>query len=301
LEGIRATAVAPKNDIPPFRDWLTTLVPPNPLKAAADGALLPFVVFTVCFALALSRTDERSRVTITRFFDAIARTMFVLIGWIIRLSPLGVFALGLSLAARGGIGVASALVLYVLAVAVLLATATLLLYPLVAAVAGVPLLRFAQACVPVQAIAFSTRSSFASLPVLIDRAEHELGINPDVSGIVLPIAVSVFKFGMPILRLTGTCFIARLFGIPLGWVDVLALAAAVIAGSFYAPGVPSGSIFILAPIYEALGLPVEGIGLLLAVDLVPDMFVTVSNTTADLAVAMLVSKPDRSAVNQLAV
>src|SRR5262245_37521841 len=124
LEGIRATAVAPTNDIAPFRDWLTTLVTPNPLKAAADGALLPFVVFTVCFALALNRTDERSRVTIVRFFEAITRTMFVLIGWIIRLSPLGVFALGLSLAARGGVGVASALVLYVLAVAVLLATAT---------------------------------------------------------------------------------------------------------------------------------------------------------------------------------
>jgi Na+/H+-dicarboxylate symporter len=113
---------------------------------------------------------------------------------------------------------------------------------------------------------------------------------------VLPIAVSIFKFGMPILRLTGACFIARLYGIPLGWVDVLALAAAVIAASFYTPGVPSGSIFILAPIFEALGLPVEGIGLLLAVDLVPDMFVTVANTTADLAVTTLLSTTDRSAI-----
>jgi proton glutamate symport protein len=299
LERVRATAVAPQSDIPPFRDWLTALVPPNPLKAAADGALLPFVVFIVCFALALSRTDEQSRVTIVRFFDAITQTMFVLIGWIIRLSPLGVCALGVSLAARGGVGVTSALGLYVATVAALLATATLLLYPLVAAVGGVSLIRFAQACVPFQAIAFSTRSSIASLPVLIDRAEHELGINADVSGIVLPIAVSIFKFGMPILRLTGACFIARLFGIPLGWVDVLALAAAVIAASFYTPGVPSGSIFILAPIFEALGLPVEGIGLLLAVDLVPDMFVTVANTTADLAVTTLLSTADRSAINRL--
>jgi Na+/H+-dicarboxylate symporter len=211
-----------------------------------------------------------------------------------------VFALGLNLAARGGIGVASALGLYVAVVSMLLVTATALMYPLVAVVAGVPFLRFARASAPVQAIAFSTRSSFASLPVLIDRAEHELGITPTVSGIVLPIAVSVFKFGMPILRVAGTCFIARLFGIPLGWIDLLALAAALVAASFYTPGVPSGSLFVLAPIYEAFGLPMAGIGLMLAVDLVPDMFVTVANTTADLAVATLLSRSSGSRVEQLA-
>jgi Na+/H+-dicarboxylate symporter len=253
--------------------------------------LLPFVVFVVLFALALSRIEETGRQTVVRFFDAVTRAMFVLIGWIIWLSPIGVLALGLSLAARGGLGVVSALGYYVAVVAILLAIATLLLYPLVKIGAGVPMRRFARAAAPVQAIAFSTRSSFASLPVLVDRAEHALNIRPDVSGVVLPIAVSVFKFGMPIMRLTGTCFIARLFGVPFGWVEVLALAAALTAASFYTPGVPSGSLIILAPIYDVFGLPVAGIGLLLAVDLVPDMFVTVSNTTADLAVATLLSRP----------
>jgi Na+/H+-dicarboxylate symporter len=291
LDRIRASAVAPASDVPPFRDWLTALVPPNAVKAAADGALLPFVVFVVCFAFAVSRTDAGSRETIVRFFDAITRTMFVLIGWIIRLSPVGVFALGLTLAARGGTGVVSALGLYVATVSILLALATLLLYPIVKAAGGVSFVRFARAAAPVQAIAFSTRSSFASLPVLVDRAEHALGVRPEVSGIVLPIAVSIFKFGMPIMRFTGTYFIARLFGVQLGFVEVLALSAALTAASFYTPGVPSGSLVILAPIYEAFGVPVEGIGLLLAVDLVPDMFVTVANTTADLAVAALLSKP----------
>ena len=291
LDRLRASAVAPASDVPAFRDWLAALVPPNAFKAAADNALLPFVVFVVCFAFALSRTDEANREIVVRFFDAITSAMFVLIGWIIRLSPVGVFALGLSLAVRGGTGLVSALGLYVATVSILLITATLLLYPVVMAAGGVPLRRFARAAAPVQAIAFSTRSSFASLPVLVDRAEGALGVRPDVSGIVLPIAVSIFKFSSPISRFTGTYFIARLFGVELSWVEVLALAAALTAVSFYTPGVPSGSLIILAPVYESFGVPVEGIGLLLAVDLVPDMFVTVANTTADLAVATLLSKP----------
>jgi Na+/H+-dicarboxylate symporter len=291
LDRLRASAVAPASDAPPFRDWLVALVPPNALKAAADSALLPFVVFVVCFAFALSRIDAAGRDTVVRLFEAITRAMFVLIGWIIRLSPIGVFALGLSLAARGGTGLVSALGLYVATVSILLVTATLLLYPLVRAAAGVSFRRFARAAAPVQAIAFSTRSSFASLPVLVDRAEHALDVRPEVSGVVLPVAVSIFKFGMPIMRLTGTYFIARLFGVELSWGEVVALAAALTAASFYTPGVPSGSLVILAPVYDAFGVPVEGIGLLLAVDLVPDMFVTVANTTADLAVATLLSKP----------
>ena len=234
-DAIRARAVAPQVDLPPLREWLTSLVPPNPVKAAADGTLLPFVVFIVFFALALTRIDEESRQTVVRFFDAIERTMFVLVTWIIRLSPFGVFALGLGLTGRGGVGVASAVGLYAVLVAGLLTIATAALYPVAAIAARVPLQRFVRACAPVQAIAFSTRSSFASLPVLIDRAERALGVNPEVSGVVLPVAVSVFKFGMPILRVAGTCFIARLFGVSLEWSTLLALAGALVVGSFYTP------------------------------------------------------------------
>ena len=300
LDAIRARAVAPQVDLPPFREWLTSLVPPNPVKAAADGALLPFVIFIVCFALALTRIEEEGRQTVVRFFDAVARTMFVLVIWIVWLSPLGVFALGLGLAGRGGVGVASAVGLYVVLVAGLLTIATAALYPVAAIAARVPLRQFVRACAPVQAIAFSTRSSFASLPVLIDRAERALGVSPEVSGLVLPVAVSIFKFGMPAMRVTGTCFIARLFGIPLDSGALLALAGALTVASFYTPGVPSGSLFILAPIYDAFGLPAEGIGLLLAVDLVPDMFVTVANVTGDMTVVAVLSRPKGAAPQPMA-
>jgi Na+/H+-dicarboxylate symporter len=295
LDAVRARAVAPSGTVPPFRDWLTGLVPPNPIKAAADGALLPLVVFTVCFGLALTRIDEGSRQAVVGFFEAIARAMSVLIGWIIALSPVGVFALGAALAGRGGIGVAGAVGLYVLALAGLLLIATMVLYPAVSILGRAAPRQFARAAAPAQVIGFSTRSSLAALPVLIDRAEHGLGVSRDVAALVLPIAVSISKYGTPIARLTGACFVARLYGVPLDAGELVMLAAALVVVSFYTPGVPSGSLFILAPIFEVFRLPVEGLGLMLAVDLVPDMFLTVANLTGYMTVAALLARPARPA------
>jgi Na+/H+-dicarboxylate symporter len=289
LAAVRARATAPSVDLPPFRDWLTGLVPPNPVKAAADGALLPLVVFTVCFALALTRASAEPRQAVARFFEAVTAAMFVLVRWVIAVSPIGVFALAFALAARGGVGVATALGQLVVLVSALLLVGTLALYPLVG-VLGVPIRRFARACAPGQAIAFSTRSSLASLPALVERAERDLGVPPQVAGLVLPIAVSIFKYGTPIARLAATCFVARLYGVDLGVAQIAGLAAAITLVSFYTPGIPSGSLFILAPLYEAFGIPVEGIGLILAVDLVPDMFLTTANVTADMAVAALLGR-----------
>jgi proton glutamate symport protein len=227
---------------------------------------------------------------LVRFFGAITETTFVLVRWILALAPLGVFVLSLSLAARGGGGIGRALGQYVVAVCGLLAICTLALYPIAALIGGVSLRRFAQACAPAQTVALSTRSSFASLPAMLDAAEQKLGLPPQVSGLVLPVAVSIFKFGAPILRMTGMLFIARLYGIELHGAAVATMAVAVAALSFYTPGIPSGSLFVIAPVFTAFGLPIEGLGLLLAVDLIPDMFVTATNVTADMTVATLLSR-----------
>ena len=107
--------------------------------------------------------------------------------------------------------------------------------------------------------------------------------------------MALFKFASPIARGTGTFFIARLYGIDLGVVEIATITGAIAALSFYSPGVPSGGLFIMTPIYIALGLPVEGIGLLIALDLIPDMFITTANVTADMSVAVILSaRPVRS-------
>jgi proton glutamate symport protein len=179
---------------------------------------------------------------------------------------------------------------FIIIVGFLIAVAILALYPLVAVVGKVPVRRFARACAPAQAVGFSTRSSLASLPVMMEEAEQTLEIPDHVSGLVLPAAVSVFKYASPMTRVAGTYLIATLFGVQLGIVEWIAISGFLALLTFYSPGIPSGGLFVMAPIYQAFGLPLEGIGILIALDLVPDMFLTAANVTGDMAVAALVAE-----------
>jgi proton glutamate symport protein len=277
--------------LPPFRDWFTGLLPSNPVAAAAEGAILPLVLFSVLFGLAAARIDTELREKIVGAARAVGDTMFVVIEWILSVAPIGVFALTLNLAARTGSSLVGAVAGYLVTAALLATLATALLYPLVALFSRTSVRVFAKAAAPAQAVGFSTRSSLATLPVLIEEGEKTLGLRSEVVGLALPAAVSVFKYASPAVRLTGTFFIASLFGVELGLVEGAALMAGVGALSFYSPGIPSGALFVMAPLYQAFGLPLEGIGILIALDIVPDMFITGSNVTANLAVAALVDRP----------
>jgi Na+/H+-dicarboxylate symporter len=274
--------------LPPFRDWFVGLLPPNPVAAAADGEILPLVLFTVVFALAATRIEPPLRETLTRGARAVSETILVVVRWILATAPIGVFALTLDLAAQTGISVIRAVAGFLLVVAILLTIAILSLYPLVGILARIPIGRFARACGPAQAVGFSTRSSMASLPVMLEEAEETLHLPDQVSGLVLPAAVSVFKYASPMTRIAGSYFIASLFGVQLGPLEWASLAGFMGLLSFYSPGIPSGGLFVMAPIYQAFGLPMEGIGILIALDLIPDMYLTVANVTGDMAVAALV-------------
>lgn len=289
-----ATAVpAGTVELPPFRDWLVGLVPTNPLRAAVDGAMLPLIVFTGLFGFALTRIPAAGRDTLLGFFGAIKDAMFVLIEWILAAAPFGVFALMLPLAARMGASAAGALGYFVLIACALITVAMLALYPMAVALGRVSLAEFARALAPAQAVGFSTRSSLASLPTMYASTES-LGIPARVSGLVLPVAVSVFKFASPIGRTAGTYFIARLYGIELGAAEIAAIAGAVGLLSFYSPGIPSGGLLIMTPIYVSFGLPVEGIGILIALDLIVDMFITMANVTANITVATVLARGERA-------
>jgi len=279
-------------ELPPFRDWLVGLIPTNGLRAAVDGAMLPLIVFTVLFSLALARIAATARATVLQFFGAIRDTMFVLIGWIMVLAPIGVFALVLPLAAQMGASAAGAFGYFVLLACMLIIVSMILLYPLAVLLGRVPLAAFARACAPAQAVGFSTRSSLASLPATI-AASEELGLNPKVSSLVLPFAVSLFKFASPVGRATGTYFIARLYGIELGPAEIAIIAAAIGLLSFYSPGIPSGGLLIMTPLYASLSLPIEGIGILIALDLLIDMAITPTNVTANLTAAAILTRDDR--------
>jgi Na+/H+-dicarboxylate symporter len=283
-EGVATSDVT----LPPFRDWLVGLLPANPVEAAAEGAILPLVMFTIIFGVAATRVAPEYRDIVSRAAKAVSETILVVVGWILATAPIGVFALTLTLAAQTGASVIAAVAGFLAVVGILLTTAALALYPLVRVVAGVSMGRFARACVPAQAVGFSTRSSLASLPVMLEEADETLGLKPEVSGLVLPAAVSVFKYASPMSRIVGTFFVASLFGVELGGLEIASLTAGMAVLSFYSPGIPSGGLFVVAPLWMAYGLPMEGVGILIALDLIPDMILTVANVTGNMAVATLV-------------
>ncbi len=270
--------------------WITSLVPTNPVAAAADGAMLQLIVFTLLLALAISRSPARSRATMLSFFQGLGDAMLVLVRWVVAAAPVGVFGLLLPLAAHGGAGLAGAVGVYVAAYSVASLAATALLYPVVAVLGGVGVVRFARAALPAQLIAFSSSSSIASLPALVEAAEQSLDIPDRVTGFALPLAVSTFKIAAPVSWTVGALFVGWFYGVSLGATQLGIVAFAAIFLAFAAPGVPRGAFLMLAPLFLAVGLPVEGIGILIAVDAVPDLFATVLNVTGDLVATVLVAR-----------
>ena len=283
------TATVGSSELPPFRDWLVALIPINPIRAAVNNAILPLMIFTGLFSMALLKIETKERAAIVSFFTAIKDTMFVLIGWIMLLAPVGIFALVFPLAATLGVSAISVLGSFIVIVSSLIVVFTLALYPLAVYIGRVPLRDFTRALAPAQIVGFSTRSSLAALPASFTATEA-LGISSRVSGMVLPIAVTLFHFASPMGRTAGTYFFASLYGIDLSIYELFIIAAAIGLLSFYSPAIPSGGLLIMAPVYISLGLPVEGIGILIAIDLIVDMFITAANVSANVTVAAMLSR-----------
>jgi len=283
------TATVGSSELPPFRDWLVALIPINPIRAAVNNAILPLMIFTGLFSMALLKIETKERAAIVSFFTAIKDTMFVLIGWIMLLAPVGIFALVFPLAATLGVSAISVLGSFIVIVSSLIVVFTLALYPLAVYIGRIPLRDFTRALAPAQIVGFSTRSSLAALTASFTATEA-LGISSRVSGMVLPIAVTLFHFASPMGRTAGTYFVASLYGIDLSIYELFIIAAAIGLLSFYSPAIPSGGLLIMAPVYISLGLPVEGIGILIAIDLIVDMFITAANVSANVTVAAMLSR-----------
>jgi Na+/H+-dicarboxylate symporter len=275
--------------VPDFRQWLTSIVPTNAIKAAADGAMLPLVVFSILFALAIMKTGESARTILLDFFHAIGEVMLTLVRWVIQAAPVGVFALALALTARLGASVAGTLGFYLLIVCGLYLACILMLYPIAVLGGHVSLREFARGIAPAQAVALSTRSSLASLPALLEAAERRLVLPRAVSGFVLPLSVAVFKPSTPITQICGTLLVSRLYGVPISATQLVTIAALSVLLSFSSPGIPSGGLLIMAPVFASVGLPAEGVGILIAVDIFPDAARTVLNVTGDAVAATVVA------------
>lgn len=273
-----------------FWQWIDTLVPANPIAAAADGALLPLVIFTVAFAIAATRLSTDSRAYVVGFFRGVAAVMLEMVRWVLWIAPLGVFGLAYSLGARTGLGGAhlvGALWILVAAACIVYMCA---LYLIAVLLGRVSFARFARAIAPAQIVGFSSRSSLAALPAMIEAGETRLALPPAITGFLLPLAVSTFKLGATIAITTSSLFLARIYGVPISPSQVASIAISAVLLSFSVPGIPGGVLLIMVPVLTGVGIPAEGIGILLAVDVVPDMFRTLTNVTADMVAALITAR-----------
>lgn len=282
-----ATGVANAQSI---TDSIAYFIPENLFEAAVNEEILPLFIATLLFALALTKISKQNRRVITRFFDAVIETLHVLIGWILMAMPAAVFILVFEVAVQAGMELFTALAYFVLLFSGLLILLTLALYIITPLLANVSVIQFAKACAPAQIMAVGTRSSMVCLPALIDGAKEHLKLPASVSGLVLPLAVSMFKVNKAVSAPLKMFFLVHIYGLTLDPLSVTLFFLAYIPLSFSSPGIPSGGFFVSLPLYIALGIPVEGVVLLRTVDAIPDIFKTVSNVTEDMSVTALVAR-----------
>ncbi len=279
--------------------WLTSLVPSNPISAAVDGAMLPLIVFSMLLGLALVSLPEATRLSVIPLFRGIADAMLVLVRWLLVVAPIGVFALTLPLVARLGLAAIGALAAYVVLISLMTVVfSVFIVYPAAAFFGRISIGQFARAALPPQAVAFSSRSSLAALPALIDSANTRLGLPEEITGFLIPLATVVFRVGGVLGVTTGAVFIARLYGVAISPQQLATVVVTGVVTSFSIPGIPGGSIVAMAPVLASIGLPIEGLGILLGVDTIPDMFRTTANVTGQLAAAVIVGR--RSAIQPAA-
>jgi len=288
-----AQTPADVGEVPRVLDFMASLVSPNIIAAAAETAMLPLTLFFVMFAVAITRLPADQGERLLGFFHALGNVMLLIIGWVLAIAPVGVFALAYGVGFQSGGGAFAALGHYVLTVTAMGTFVLVLAYAIAAGVGRTGFARFAAAVLPAQAVALSTQSSLASLPAMLESAGR-LSLRASTAEFVLPLAVVIFRATSAAMNLAVVYYIAALAGIEIP--PTIAVAGILIAAviSLSAVSLPGSISFVVSigPIALAMGVPVQPLALLVAVEMLPDLMRTLGNVTMNVAVTSAV---DRSA------
>ncbi|MFZ4071670.1 MAG: dicarboxylate/amino acid:cation symporter [Caulobacterales bacterium] len=297
-EGVRAALQSAGGDAAPaakpvaLEAWLRSLVPTNVIAAAAEDAVLPLVVFACLFGFAVTRLAPERRKPLVDFFQAAADAMLVIVQWVLALAPIGVFGLALSLGLSTGLDTVGVLAHYVAVVSLVTIGIILVAMILGLVFSGLNPAVFLRALFPVQVIAASTQSSLASLPAMLAAAIGPMGVSARVAEFALPLAVAVFRMTSPVANLAVVLFLAHIYGVQPQPLQLAAAILVAFAVSVSSVGLPGQTSFFasVAPICLAVGVPVELLPLLLAVEVIPDVFRTIGNVTADLSATAILNR-----------
>ena len=277
---------------PSVKDTFINVVPSNPIAAMAEGMMLQVILFALLFGLALSKSGasgERLRVFFSDLNDVIVR----LISMIVSLTPVGVFCLMTQLGATLGLAEIAKVAMYFATVVIALLVHASVAYPLLLkTLTGLSPLMFLRKMREVQLVAFSTSSSGATLPVTLRTVEHKLGVQNNVSSFAVPLGATINMDGTAIMQGVATVFIAQFYGIDLTLSALLTVVLTATLASIGTAAVPGVGLIMLTLVLDQVGLPVEGIALIIGVDRLLDMLRTAVNVTGDATVATIVASSE---------
>jgi DAACS family dicarboxylate/amino acid:cation (Na+ or H+) symporter len=278
---------------PSLGDVIIGLVPTNPVQALAEGDMLQIVVFALLFGYALTVAGEAGARLSALFvdLDAVVAKLVLLV---LRAAPLGVFALLTQTFAAQGFDALPPLASYLAAAIAAMALHVVGTYGLLLKLAGLSLLRFAAKVRTVMAFAFSTSSSNATIPVTLDTLENALGVRSSVASFVVPLGATVNMDGTAIMQGAATVFIANAYGIDLSVADLVMVIVTATLASIGTAGVPGAGLIMLALVLTQVGLPVEGIGLIIGIDRLVDMVRTAVNVLGDCVVGCAVARSENA-------
>jgi Na+/H+-dicarboxylate symporter len=272
-------------------EFLLSLIPSNPFQVAAKGDLLPLIVFTVLFAAATGALPDKERDQLLSLGSSVTAALIRLVHWILWLAPVGVFALAAPVTARAGWAMLQSLGAFILAVLLgLLVLVGVVFLPAVRFLGGMPVRVFLKAVINPLLIAASTSSTAATVPAMLEAATEQLRLSRPVTSFVIPLGAGIGRMGTALFQGAGIVFLAWLFGIPLPAASIGGAVLATFIVSFTVAGIPAGGVVSLAPALGTVGVPLDGLGVLLGVDRIPDMARTTTNVAGILVAAVVMDR-----------
>ncbi|MCL1142937.1 dicarboxylate/amino acid:cation symporter [Shewanella gaetbuli] len=281
-------------EAPSLSEVIINIVPDNPVQAMTQGNMLQIILFAVIFGFAISHIGERGE-RVARFFNDLNEVIMRVVTLVMQLAPYGVFALMAKLSLTLGLETFGSVVKYFLLVVLVLLIQALIVYPtLLKVFSGLSPFMFLRKIRDVQLFAFSTASSNATLPVTIETSEHRMGVDNKIASFTLPLGATINMDGTAIMQGVATVFIAQVFGIDLSLTDYAMVVITATLASIGTAGVPGVGLIMLAMVLNQVGLPVEGIALIIGVDRLLDMIRTAVNVTGDTVATVVIAKSENA-------
>lgn len=295
-EGANLTTMTPVDtkQLPSLKDTLLNIFPSNPVAALASGNMLQIIVFAILFGIAITWSEE-SGTQIKKMFRDLDVVIMKLMEIVIKVTPYGVFCLIAHMFSRLGIDLIFQLAGYFLTVVLALMVQLFVTYAIfLRYLGGLPTVPFYKKLLPAMLFAFSTSSSSASIPIVLNTVEEKLGVKESIAAFVIPLGATINMDGTAIMQGVATVFIANSYGVHLGLVGFLKVILTATLASIGTAGIPSVGLIMLTMVLMQVGLPIEGIALIIGVDRLLDMTRTAVNIAGDSMVACVIGKNERA-------